>query len=437
MSLRTLTLFERERRQLQRTPTGWMVPGDDGGPLRDDQLDALEAAALRLTGTECLTVSRRGVLRTTDFVGILQIGSLVVELLPKLDQQTAPDSFDARGNLLEMLTYGRHLPVLPREMASQDVQRLPLYDIVVSAFALSLEAAIRRGTWASYEPERAALRQLRGRIDFAAQVRARPANPTIACRHQRYALDNPLNRTLRAVTDRLRARPWSPVVRRALERSVDALASVPPIAPSSADRRRQSFDRQNRRFEAPFRWADLLLRSRVPAFRPGLSDAFGLLFYTPAVFEDWLSRLAEEYLPDWRVRSQVNLGHLLHAGGRGSMSQRPDLVLSGSDRTVIADIKYKRYPDGGPSEADVRQVLTYQLMSHSKGGVLVYPHHRNVVNHWRLLEADGTRTLATAGLDVHTPIRGAAGRQRVADALAQVLEGIRHEHRRAARLPVP
>src|SRR5262245_12590524 len=75
---------------------------------------------------------RDGFARTTQWVGVVQVPGLQVEILPKVDpvdpsaEWGADDQYTARTNLLYMLAVGGDVPVRSRDVARLATRRAPL-----------------------------------------------------------------------------------------------------------------------------------------------------------------------------------------------------------------------------------------------------------------------------------------------------------------------
>ena len=74
---------------------------------------------------------RDGFARTKQWVGVVQIPGLQVEILPKVDvpelsRENEETQYTARTNLLYMLAFGGTIPVRSRENARLPTRRAPL-----------------------------------------------------------------------------------------------------------------------------------------------------------------------------------------------------------------------------------------------------------------------------------------------------------------------
>jgi hypothetical protein len=91
--------------------------------------------------------------RALNFVGVIQVPGLTVEILPKVDpsqaEATGPYSRDddrrirAQQNLLYMLSFTRKIPILQRDLAGLRVQRISYFNTALFLPILAARLAMR------------------------------------------------------------------------------------------------------------------------------------------------------------------------------------------------------------------------------------------------------------------------------------------------------
>lgn len=408
----TLSLFEHSHIALRRSQTGWEIPAGSGtGLLQEDDLDDLDMLGRQVVhqGSPSLQVSRRGEIRVGPAVGIARTRGVVVEILPKVDRglPAGERAATARSNLIEFLSYSRHLPKEPERDAPQQLSRLPLYEAILRLFALSLVEALRDGPWATYCARQDDLPTLRGRIDFSRQVQLELSRPGLmACRHRPYTVDHMINRVLRYGAFLASCWTQDATTTRLLLRAEALLADVPLARCRAEDCDTIRFHRLNAHLEAPVRWTRLLLGSVRPDLSAGTQPAFVLLVDMARVFQDYVARLCQQFLPahGYRVKRQARVGHLLFDESGARIPQVPDLLLSPAEGpSIVLDTKYSTCDDD-PSEADLRQMLAYMSLIRGKPPESGAPPHDAV-----LLYAGAGCTTRGAGSAWLTERPGAAG----------------------------
>ncbi|WP_295401236.1 hypothetical protein [uncultured Thiocystis sp.] len=143
-------------------------------------------------------------LRTGSHCGLIQAGSWMLEILPKLydDQQPAPD----RGALVRMLAGCFDVPVWLDGTAASGLAD-DLLTVVIRAYLEEVQRQLRQGWIKSYVDQEDRLTRPRGRINLGEQVRrGRAAAHALYCVFDELTVDNALNQVVRAALALARAR---------------------------------------------------------------------------------------------------------------------------------------------------------------------------------------------------------------------------------------
>lgn len=134
--------------------------GDDV-PLRDTHLRQLERLN-RQAGAELIRLGYKQ-MRATSYVGVIQLGNVTLQVLPKVDftlrdDGNNPTSVDsAVANLLWMLVYAGELPVHDGEVAALLKRRADLFEILVRIFCARLAEQMERGLNRTYQRQETTL----------------------------------------------------------------------------------------------------------------------------------------------------------------------------------------------------------------------------------------------------------------------------------------
>lgn len=397
-----------------------------------DRVQALNQAA----GQELLRVGYRQ-LQATQFVGLIRLGGLSLQVLPKIDRDGDPDAargsdpFDqatasATRNLLAMLAYGQDVAVTRPETAALGHQRLDWFELLTRLFAMELHRQVQSGVDRAYVSVEDTLPVLRGRWQIGRQWVNRPHDRArFDVVYDDFIADTSLNRIFRAAVTRLLPRSADPLNRRLLSDLDRWLCDVGPLPTVTSEvLRRQSFTRLNERFRPAFNLARLFLGQSVFQFMPGADDVFAFMFDMNLLFQWFVGRFLQRkraaVFADLReapiVRHQAN-GRALHlathdGSGQPTMDLRPDLLIEDpTGRLLIAaDTKYKRLQTarsggGGPTSDDAYQMLAYGVGMRCRDLLLIYPQAlRGVAVLERYRFAGDVGRLTTATIDLHQPL---------------------------------
>ena len=333
-----------------------------------------------------------GFARATQWVGVVQVPGLQVEILPKIDALTeglAPETeaarYEARRNLLYMLSVSGDVPVRSRDVARLAVRQAPLSETLAAIFADRLRRELLRGPVRAYLELEEDLRLFKGKLVVARQVVLNSARrDRFYCRYDEFSGDTLLNRVLKASCGVLLDVTRMPGTQDALRHCLLLLDDVADAEIQDADFDRIALNRQNERFEDVLRFCRLLLSGRTPNVRAGATRTFSLLFDMNKVFERfvaaYLRRFVVPALADVQLFPQAlrHKRHLMQSGGKGVLQLQPDLLLESPLGRVVMDTKWKLLSPGNRGRGGVAESDLYQLYAYTKRfgctrSVLLYP----------------------------------------------------------------
>ena len=277
-----------------------------------------------------LSCGRRTV-RFHSYVGVLQVGELAIEILPKADKSQIGGHAQWHQSLMEMLRVVGDLGLEAPDDATLRLNPGHLFELFVSRFLSACELLLHQGLAKGYRTEEANRTAFRGRLRVQEHVRRNAVNAA------RFYVASPTydheNRPNLALCEALRAveqLPVSTFVRaraRGLRQAFPALRRWRPV---EAQLQRFRPSRNTARYRPALRLAALILFQLAPSFRRGRLPLLALLFDMNALFERYVGTLARRLaLPHTTVRTQDAAG-FWKAGSTRTL--RPDITLR-DDRT--------------------------------------------------------------------------------------------------------
>lgn len=328
--------------------------------------------------------------RTQQWVGVIQVPGLQIEILPKIDaatpDETAAGQHEARRNLLYMLAVAGDVPVRSRDVARLSSRRAPLSETLAAIFADRLLRELLRGPERAYLQQEENLRRFQGKLLIAQQTLRNAAHrERFFCRFDEFCDDAPMNRIFRAACRVLLDTMRTPSTQDLLRHCLLVLDQVEDVVIHDALFDRVVLTRQTERFADVFRFCKLILQGRSPTVRAGAERSFSLLFDMNQVFERFVAAFLRsrvlprldgyQLFPQARRRQR----HLMTRDGRGVLPLRPDLLIEAPDgRRLVMDTKWKRLSEnggrGGVSTGDLYQLYAYTRRYGCVHSMLLYPH---------------------------------------------------------------
>lgn len=421
----------------------------DGAGFTVAQAEALVAAARAhpLGGEDGagILTDHRHFLRARGMVGVLAAPGCSLEILPKVDPETAhaDDALPSvRANLVTLLDLALGLNLGDGAAARMARLAPSLLDILIRLFAEQLLAQTRRGLPRQYLTCEDDLPTLRGRLDAVRQFTANAVRPDrLASRFDVLSHDIPLMQIMAAAVVSLGKRARAPETRRLLDELRFVLADVTLPPHGRLPWARVAIDRSNRQWASLLALARLLLGADWQATgheaRHPSHDGTSLLFPMEKLFEDAVAALLRRALPQggpaFSGIELVAQGGLLRCLGDWTDGEDctgrhfqtvPDLLLRRKGEVLaVIDTKWKRLAgdpldrERGVKQADVYQMMAYSRLYRCERLMLLYPALPGTgcgeVRRFGL--HGGTELLALAQVDVSAP-------------LAQVTQGLAMLH---------
>lgn len=390
-----------------------------------------------------------GYARTTQWVGVVQVPGVQIEILPKIDAligaEADPESlnaqYEARRNLLYMLSVSGDVPVRTREVARLATRQAPLPETLSAIFADRLRQELMCGPERAYQSHEANLRSFKGKLLMGPHTLRNAAHrERFYCRFDEFSDDTLMNRIFRASCRALLGITRTPATQDILRQCMLLLDSVVDTAIQDADFDRIALNRQNERFDDILRFCRLLLAGRVPTIQAGSTRTFTLLFDMNKVFERFVAAFLRRYVASRFDGIQVfphaghHKRHLMESEGAGVLRLEPDVLVEGPGaRRLVIDMKWKllssgRHRLGGVAEADLYQLYAYTRRYGCERSVLLYPHMKGLVpRDFDVLDAEGRRQerVAVRQVHLHRNLHREAERAALADELETIVrEGL-------------
>jgi len=369
---------------------------DERGLTRE-QAHALHAAACEHPlahddATNILVLGRDRIM-ARQMVGMVSAKGCSLEILPKVDPDTAlgePEG-NVRDRLVRMLDVALGLNLDIGAEAAIARQKNTLLEILIDAFAKRLLAEVRRGLPRSYIQCEEDLPALRGRLDVTRQFTRNAVRPDrLACRFDQLEADTPLMRIMAAAVVFLARHVRAHETRRKLDELRHALADIPQMPIPRLPWQAVRIDRTNRRWEALFGLARLLLQRDWQATHHAAKAPEGLTLLFPMndLFEKYIAVLLRRALAGSGIEVIDQGGHRAclgtytgaHIDSGEVFRTKPDIMLRrGREVVAIIDTKWKKLSldpldrKHGVSQADVYQLMAYARLYRTAELMLLYP----------------------------------------------------------------
>lgn len=329
-----------------------------------------------------------------NYVGVIQVPGLTVEILPKIDRRTLSSEEEekqrSQQNLLYMLSFSRKLPFEERDLTALKLQNLPLLEVLIRLFVNRLMEELRRGVDHAYVSREDNLPCIKGKILMNRHLSLNAAHrERFYVGFDEFLNDTPLNRILKATSRRLISISSDTETQRLLMETTAAFDEVSDCIPSSHHFDLVHLNRNNERFQSLLDFCRIVWQEQSPNPSAGESRTFSLLFPMEKLFEEFITRFIHRNASAFgfrrdevRIQSAGKTKYLVMETDSQSPKFRlkPDLlVCEGKQNKLILDTKWKclktdmEDAKNAVPQADMYQMYAYAHRYDCNEVVLLYP----------------------------------------------------------------
>ena len=316
-----------------------------------------------------------------NYVGVFQVGNLVIEILPKADKHNiTTDELKNKWHnaLIYMLHVCGYIKIDSISRADLRLQDITLVDLFYKLFLDEVKTIVHHGLIREYRHKSENLPYLKGRLVFNKHLSENYLHKekfyTVS---QVYDHNNIYNQILCKALLVLKSSInkgnlfYSEICNLLFSfEEMDGINVSDKLFDSLV------FTRNNHKYESAITLARLIIQNYSPDLINGANSVIGILFDMNKLFETFIYRRLK--------REENNFGeYKLYIKGQTSRefwqgrSVRPDIILEymidGEQYRVIIDTKWKVLAGDGPHDSDLKQMFVYNVHFNSFHGVLMYP----------------------------------------------------------------
>ncbi len=319
-------------------------------------------------GNRYFTVVHKGV-RFGSYVGVLQVGGLTIEILPKADNSAHADKHLWQGVLLDMLSVCQKIRLDHQSEAALRRRYNSILDIYFELFLNQTEELVKRGLIRKYRQQESNQSALRGKILFSQHMQQNMIHrERFYCQHQVYDRDHLIHhiiyRTLHILKDFI-AEP----LRDRLNRLLLVFQEYELRQIDEQLLRQVVYDRKSSAYRPAIEIAKIIILNYSPNLQAGSDNLLTLLFDMNSLWEEYIYRVLHKYRPKhYEVMAQNSMP--FWEGRR----IRPDIVIRRGDETWIIDTKWKVLDSKNVADDDLKQMFVYNLHWDAEKSMLLYPY---------------------------------------------------------------
>ena len=339
---------------------------DDSGDFQKLHFDAM-VKFNELHQNKYFTVIDKGIL-FKSYVGVVQIGGLTIEILPKADKKADADKNLWQSVLLNMLKVCKRIRVESVSETQLKKRYHSILDVYFELYLTDIERLVNKGLIKRYQKSQSNQNALKGKLLFAKNIQQNLVHrERFYCEHQVYDRNHLLHQILYKglrilktfVNDALKDR---------LNRLLFEFQEIENIEISEQHFRKIVFDRKNNDYQKAFDIAKIIILNYSPSLNYGSENLLTLLFDMNALWEEYIFRILQKHKTDkMQVFSQDSKKFWKNK------CIRPDIILQIEQKTFVINTKWKMIETNNPSDEDLKQMFVYNLHWDAEKALLLYP----------------------------------------------------------------
>lgn len=314
-----------------------------------------------------------------QYVGLLCVGNLSIEVLPKLDRESDESSWHDR--LIGMLQRVYKLDITVPTSAAQKTKRLPIFDVFLQRFLDEVDKLLVRGLVKCYHQQEENLSTLKGKIIWGKHLASNSAHKErFFVNYTTYDREHILNRIIRKALYAVSQVAVTPELRGRATTTLFDFPEVEDVSISPDTFNNLVFDRKTEDYAPAIRIAKLILLNCMPDLHHGRNNVLAMMFDMNKLWEEFVFCILRKKLKGYHVSSQVVEKYW--SSKTVPKTIRPDIVIKDAQHNVIAilDTKWKQPEDSAPSDADLPQMFVYSQVFKTRTVALVYPGDKSDVH---------------------------------------------------------
>jgi len=307
------------------------------------------------------------------YVGVLNVGGLQIEVLPKTDA----DSEDAnkwRPRLLYMLRTVYRLQAKTPSNANQALKDSPVLDVFLQRFLEEVEQLLHMGLIKTYRKETNNLNAMKGKIVWSKQVTKNVVHKErFYVNYTTYDRNHIMNRIIYKTLQVIPEVTGNSYIANRSKTLAFEFPELLDINVTDATFVTMHFDRKSDGYHDAMQIAKLILLNYMPDMDHHRNNVLALMFDMNRLWEEYVYVVLRKELKDYNVTAQSSK-RFWEGESTPIKHIRPDIVISYNNvPKLVIDTKWKCPNENAPSDADLKQMYVYHKYWRVNHTILLYP----------------------------------------------------------------
>jgi 5-methylcytosine-specific restriction enzyme subunit McrC len=322
---------------------------------------------------------RHGV-KFKNYVGVIQIGSTTIEILPKADKlntQSPTEKDNWHKVLLKMLAHCKKIKVNAVSEASLRKRNHSLLDLYFELFLNEVNQLLQQGLIKSYNQNSGNVLALKGRIDFSKNIQQNVIRQErFYTTHQVYNHNHLANQILYKALKVLKTISNNTYLIDGVNRLLSNFPVIKEIEINKTHFDKITSNRKTEPYNEALKIAKMIILNYSPDIKGGNENMLALLFDMNKLWEEYIYRMLLKVVDKSTKVSFQNRDKFWE-----NKLIKPDIVITKTkiveEKTIktnyIIDTKWKVKEKAEPDDDDLKQMYVYNMYWKSEKSMLLYP----------------------------------------------------------------
>lgn len=369
-----ITVFEHETIRVNQVV--------DGCRFENSHLEALQQFFGK-QGVPYYQLVHNGV-KFSEYVGIIQVGNLTINVLPKADKSCiyTSDSVAKRkwnNMLIGMLNAVGHFDIHAPSSSVLSLNNNSILDLYCELFVSELEQLIHRGLVKKYRKTEGNSNALKGRLIFSRNIQINLVHKEkFYVSHTIYDTKHLFHSILYKALVLVNRINHNPLLQSKINGLMIDFPEMQDVKVTQDTFSRINYDRKTESYRNALKIARLILLNYHPDLVNGNNDVLALMFDMNLLWERFVFvSLKRNKGKDWTVKAQNSTNFWKNESGNSSRIKPDILINQGLESCIVLDTKWKNLNGKSPSPEDLKQMYVYQKYYHTNKVALIYPGSTN------------------------------------------------------------
>ena len=179
----------------------YITIGDGKNSLNQKEVELLQKFIKKEKLKSTYISWEMGKFRFINYVGLITIRGISIEILPKTNKHNKEDS---RKSLINMLVNSRFIDINYSEITNIDLKNENLLEILAYLFTIKMKKELSRGMYKEYVNQQDNLTMIKGKLKIKEQLKNKSKKTLkAACEFDEFTEDNLLNGLFKSISLRL------------------------------------------------------------------------------------------------------------------------------------------------------------------------------------------------------------------------------------------